>query len=217
VLWLAAEYDKDDKAKQLLREALDSRYRKVRNRAALELANKKDAAAFDSLVQLLHEMHEPAKQKRLIQALVTLGDPRAPDAFLDRIENDIDRLRRLNAVLAAGARRFGPDFARSLNEELVRIGQSALRPLDVVYVRASQDIGVLAAEYVRSQEFAKRARGFVGRMLRRFGEGEREADLLSYVLFDGPFAGRLVELGRCDARARHDELVAFFAKRLGES
>jgi NTE family protein len=134
--------------------------------------------------------------------------------LLDRIENDIDRLQRLNAVLAAGARRFGPGFAVALNEELGRAKESGLRPLDVVYVRASQDIGVLAAEYARSAEFARRARGWVGRALRRMAEGEKEADLLSYVLFDGGFAGRLIEIGFSDARARHDELLAFFAKRL---
>ena len=134
--------------------------------------------------------------------------------LLDRIENDIRRLETLNAVLAAGERRFGPGFGTQLNEELGRVGKSALRPLDVVYIRASEDIGVLAADYVRSPEFARRVPGLLGRGLRRIGEAESEADLLSYVLFDGTFAGRLIEMGRRDARARHDELATFFAKRL---
>jgi NTE family protein len=133
--------------------------------------------------------------------------------LLDRIENDIDRLERLNAVLAAGTRRYGPGFADAINEELAKAGVGALRPLDVVYVRASQDIGVLAAEYARSPEFAKRVPGLWGRAMRRVAEGESEADLLSYVLFDGEFAGRLIEIGRADARARHDALVTFFEKR----
>jgi NTE family protein len=137
--------------------------------------------------------------------------------LLDRIENDIDRLAMLNAVLAAGTRRYGPGFARELNDELRREGQRGLRHMDVVYVRASQDIGVLAAEYVRSAEFSKRVHGFVGRAVRRIAEGESEADLLSYVLFDGPFAGRLIEIGRADARAKHDSLVRFFANRLARS
>ncbi|HLK37611.1 MAG TPA: patatin-like phospholipase family protein [Polyangiaceae bacterium] len=134
--------------------------------------------------------------------------------LLDRIENDIDRLERLNAVLAAGTRRFGPRFKEDLNDELRRGGTSSLRPLDVVYVRASEDIGVLAADYARSPEFARRARGLVGRAVRRIAEGEQEADLLSYVLFDGGFAGRLIEIGFSDARARHEELVRFFGRRL---
>jgi NTE family protein len=134
--------------------------------------------------------------------------------LLDRIENDIDRLQRLNAVLAAGTKRWGAGFADALNEELAKAGVGALRPLDVVYVRASRDIGELAAEYVRSQEFAKRTRGLVARAMRRIAEGESEADLLSYVLFDGEFCGRLIEIGRADARARHEALARFFHKRL---
>jgi NTE family protein len=137
--------------------------------------------------------------------------------LLDRIENDIDRLERLNAVLAAGERRFGPGFADGLNEELRSAGVGALRPLDVVYVRASQNIGVLAAEYVRSAEFTKRVRGLVGRAMRRIAEGESEADLLSYVLFDGAFSDRLIDMGRSDALLHHDQLVRFFARRLGLS
>jgi NTE family protein len=86
--------------------------------------------------------------------------------------------------------------------------------MDVVYIRASVDIGVLAAEYVRSPRFSSRVGGVMGRLIRRIAEGEREADLLSYILFDGEFSGQLIEIGRADARARHEELTAFFERRL---
>ena len=135
--------------------------------------------------------------------------------LLDRIENDIRRLQKLNAVLDAGTSRFGSGFLSGLNEELGRSGEGALRPLEVVYVRASDDIGVLAAEYVRSEQFARRVPGLLGRFMRRVADGEREADFLSYVMFDGEFAGRLIEIGKSDARARHEELGRFFAKRMG--
>ena len=39
---------------------------------------------------------------------------------------------------------------------------------------------------------------------------ENEADLASYLLFDGPFCRKLIEMGRADAQARRDELVEFF-------
>jgi NTE family protein len=39
---------------------------------------------------------------------------------------------------------------------------------------------------------------------------EDEADLASYLLFDGPFCRRLIEMGRADAQARRDDLVEFF-------
>jgi NTE family protein len=136
------------------------------------------------------------------------------DLLLDRIENDIRRLEKLNAIIAAGERRYGPTFGASINEELGRGGEGALRPIEVVYVRASADIGVLAADYVRSPAFARRVRGLLGRAMRRIGEAETEADLLSYVLFDGPFASMLVDIGWQDAKAQHDALATFFAKRV---
>jgi NTE family protein len=135
--------------------------------------------------------------------------------LLDRIDNDLDRLRRINAILDAGSRRFGVPFVEAVNDELGREGvPSGVRSLSVVLVRASEDIGRIAADYVRSPEFAKRAPGMVGRLLRRIAEWDSrgEADLLSYLLFDGAFASMLIDLGRRDARARHDELCAFFSR-----
>jgi NTE family protein len=87
-----------------------------------------------------------------------------------------------------------------------------LKRLRVVHIRASQDIGAMAAAYARSPEFAARAPGMIGKVVRRISEweGAGEADLLSYILFDGEFSARLIELGRNDARARHAELCTFF-------
>ncbi len=154
-----------------------------------------------------------AREREYPDPLFVLG--KAMNALLlDRIENDIDRLVRLNAVLEAGTRHWGPGFAAALNEELGRLGVGALRPLEVIYVRASRDIGVMAAEFARSPTFAKRVKGLMGRALRRVAEGESEADMLSYVLFDGEFSGQLIEMGRADARAKHDELASLFERRL---
>jgi NTE family protein len=133
--------------------------------------------------------------------------------LLDRIDADIDRLERINLILEAGMRRFGPDFVQELNKELGDQGRMrGLKRLRIVHIRASHDIGAMAAEFARSPEFAKRANGMIGKIIRRISEweGAGEADLLSYILFDGEFAARLIDLGRSDARARHAELCAFF-------
>jgi NTE family protein len=37
-----------------------------------------------------------------------------------------------------------------------------------------------------------------------------EADLASYLLFDGAFAKKLIDLGRADAEARRHEIAEFF-------
>jgi len=135
--------------------------------------------------------------------------------LLDRIDNDLDRLKRINAILDAGTRRFGAAFVDAVNQELGQtVAASGVRSLRVVHVRASENIGRMAATYVQSPEFLRRAPGVVGTLLRRIGEwdAEGEADLLSYLLFDGEFATQLIDLGRRDARALHDELCAFFTR-----
>ncbi len=118
--------------------------------------------------------------------------------LLDRIDADIERLEQINDVLAAAPPRPTAKGPR-------------LRMIDSLLVRASRSIGMLAADYVRQPRFARR--GIVPRLLKQLAaaEGTAEADLVSYLLFDGDFAAELIALGRADARARHDELCALFA------
>ncbi|AUX45319.1 hypothetical protein SOCE26_068010 [Sorangium cellulosum] len=139
--------------------------------------------------------------------------------MLDRIDNDLARLESINSILEAGTRRYGEGFITELNDALGLPPGRALRPLRSLLIRASKDIGGLAAEFVRSPAFRARTSSVLGRVMRRLAEGDeqREADFLSYLLFDGEFAGRLIEIGRADARARHDELCAFFDRASKES
>ena len=55
--------------------------------------------------------------------------------------------------------------------------------------------------------------------MRNIGGRQRsaEADLLSYILFDGEFLGPLAELGYRDARSCEDALAAFFSDEPLES
>jgi len=132
--------------------------------------------------------------------------------LLDRIDTDLARLETINRILDAGTRVAGDGFVAALNQELGFAPGKGFRPMRAMLVRPSANIGQLAAEFVRSPAFA-RIGGLPGRLMRRLAEPEsgNEADLLSYLLFDGTFAGQLIELGRADARARHEELCAFFA------
>jgi ParB family chromosome partitioning protein len=103
VQWLAAESDKSADARKHLRDALTSRYRRVREAAAFELAAKKDPAAFDALVTLLREADDPGRQKKVIESLTAIGDPRAAAAFLDRIETDPAGTAQVQELLTAAA------------------------------------------------------------------------------------------------------------------
>jgi ParB family chromosome partitioning protein len=114
ITWLAAEYDQNEAAKDQLRRALESRYPKVRSAAAFELATKRDPAAFDALVKLLAHAQEPNRQRRVIEALVTLGDPRTPDAFLDRLENDPSGTALASDLFAATGSFRRPENAHRL-------------------------------------------------------------------------------------------------------
>jgi NTE family protein len=134
--------------------------------------------------------------------------------LLDRVENDIERLQRINDLLLAGQRRYGPDFVREINLAMGYTDEGrGLRPLRSLLVRASQNMGKMAAQYVRSKQFQSRASGFAARLLRSVADdSDSEADLLSYLLFDGEFAAQLIELGRQDARAEHQQLCEFFTQ-----
>ncbi|MBI4951206.1 MAG: patatin-like phospholipase family protein [Myxococcales bacterium] len=132
--------------------------------------------------------------------------------LLDRIDNDLDRLEKINDILEAGTRRYGPDFTRELNVALGRPPEDGLRQLHTVHIRCSANVGELGADHVRAPGF--HVGGVLGRIMRQLAEAEatREADLLSYLLFDGEFAKKLIELGRSDARSHHDELCALFER-----
>jgi ParB family chromosome partitioning protein len=102
VNWLSGEYDDSADAQKALRGAVNSRYRKVREEAAYALATKKDTAAFDTLAALLNDSSAGvARQIPLITAFQSLGDPRAVDVLLDRIETDPTGTAQVGELFAA--------------------------------------------------------------------------------------------------------------------
>lgn len=153
---------------------------------------------------------------------------REPDAFagplfllgktlnallLDRIDTDLARLRSINDILEAGRARFGDGFVQEINAALGHSKGRGMKTMRSLLVRSSVDIGSLASDYVLSPAFSARVTGSAARLLKRVAEREGEhSDLLSYLLFDGEFARRLIEVGRADARSRHDELCRFFTE-----
>ena len=111
---------------------------------------------------------------------------------------------RPGAVAGEGLRRRDQRGARS--SEGPRHATDALAPRSRVRRhRQARD---------RLRDLRRRSRrvgGAAGRLLRLIMERDSpdESDLLSYLLFDGEFAGRLLEVGG-PTRARHAELCAFF-------
>jgi NTE family protein len=133
--------------------------------------------------------------------------------LMDRIENDLAHMRLLNRILEAGERAFGPDFrlcADSVAEQQRGLG---LRVVLDCFIRPSEDIGEIAARHV-ARLSGSPSRSWLGRVAFRTltrGSPEDEADLMSYLLFDGEYANDLIELGRSDAARHEEELVRFFS------
>jgi NTE family protein len=130
--------------------------------------------------------------------------------LLDHVDVDIDLLTRINDVIVDGTRAYGPGFAEALSAEARRRGTQEYRFVRCMRVRPSEDIGRLANDHLKRG----RLRGdpiLTKRLFNMLDLGvESEADLASYLLFDGPFCRRLIEMGRADAQARKDDLLEFF-------
>jgi len=131
--------------------------------------------------------------------------------LLDRTDYDLDRMQRLNAMLLAGQRAFGPGFVQTLNDEMLRLRGAPLRIIEAMHIRPSVDIGALAAEFVAKDRVIVHGR-VARRLIHRLaaGEASHESDFLSYLLFDGNWARELIALGRADAARKEEELMRFF-------
>ncbi|MDY7228855.1 patatin-like phospholipase family protein [Hyalangium rubrum] len=131
----------------------------------------------------------------------------------DRTDQDLGRLRRLNATLEAGTAAYGPGFADVLSSALSPHRSQPVRYVRELLVRPSRDLGELAAEYVKTAEFRKSGNGLAHRTILKLVEREaaREADMASYLLFDGGFADILIDLGRRDARALREQWKRFWS------
>ena len=108
--------------------------------------------------------------------------------FLDQLDGDALEMRRINELIA----------------RLPESERSSFRPIDLLLLRPSVDLGRLANEYE-----AELPRPF--RFLAR-GLGTRETrsnDMLSLVMFQSDYIRRLIEIGEADAAVRIDEIRRF--------
>ncbi len=147
-------------------------------------------------VMVISTRHEPRGDQREEPAVVGYPPPAQVmgtllnTVFLDQLDQDVLHLERLNELV---------------NE---RGGETAtgLRPVDLLTLRPSRDLGRLALDYEQSLP-----RGF--RFLTR-GWGTREtrsADMLSWILFEPDYLRRLMDEGEADAEAQCDEIERFLS------
>lgn len=129
--------------------------------------------------------------------------------LLDHLDNDLGFVNLLNDLMQSGMAGYGHDFVRKLNDSAVMRGGHNFRPIETLVVRPTEGVGALAADYLRLGKL--RAGPMVTKQVLRLLDvgGADDADLASYLLFDGGFARRLIDLGRSDAHARRAEILDF--------
>lgn len=114
--------------------------------------------------------------------------------FLDALDEDAVILERINRLI----------------EGLPRKEWNGLRPIRLLLIRPSVDLGKLSREYEWTLPST------IGLFSKLMGTGEtRSPDWLSMLLFEHDYVSRLIDIGYEDARAQHDRIEAFF--RMGKS
>ncbi|MGH8307691.1 MAG: patatin-like phospholipase family protein [Gammaproteobacteria bacterium] len=110
--------------------------------------------------------------------------------FMDSIYADLERLQRINTTMSQLAALSGEP--------------PPLKVIDTMVIVPSEDIREIAQRHV--SEFPRSVR----LLLRTFGGMHRSSSqLVSYLLFENGFCRELVELGRKDALAQAEKLLAF--------
>ncbi len=113
--------------------------------------------------------------------------------FLDLIDEDILRLRKVNHLL----------------KHLKPAERDKMRIVDILVLRPSRDLGKLAGE------FEPRLPGLFRYLTRGLGTRRTASpDIISLILFQVDYLKRLIEIGEEDATAQGDAIEAFLARPL---
>jgi NTE family protein len=109
--------------------------------------------------------------------------------MLDAIEVDVEHSERVNTSVL----------------RCVPLGEQPFRMVDVLWLKPSVQVREIAAA------LSHRIPRVVRYLMRGLGSDESVTELVSYLLFDPEFTGRLIELGREDVVAERPRLERFFA------
>jgi NTE family protein len=111
--------------------------------------------------------------------------------FLDAIDEDVVRMQRMNALLHAI-----PEQQRG-----------GLKPIDLLVLRPSVDLGKLAGDYERYLPRKMKL------LVRALGVKETDSpDFISMLMFEPTFTRRIIDLGEADVHGRLAEIRAFLGQ-----
>jgi len=128
--------------------------------------------------------------------------------LLDPVSYDIQVLERFNRLMEVLEESLTDAELERVQQVMIEHRGLPYNKIDCLAFRPSRDIGAIASDYVRTPGKRWKASRFQRMIARLAARGD--SDLASYVLFDGGFAERLIELGRTDVKARADDVRAAF-------
>jgi len=134
--------------------------------------------------------------------------------LLDPVDYDLQVLARFNALLEIMEEAVPPEALDRIRAVVAAERGLPYRRVRSLVFRPSQDIGVLAGEYLSAGRRLHHVLSATDLLLRHvaFLGAHMEADFISYLLFDGEFARLLIDLGRHDVLDRAGEVRAFFGE-----
>jgi NTE family protein len=133
--------------------------------------------------------------------------------MLDHTDYDLDRLRRFNSILETGQATFGAEFLTKMNETVLKMRGQSYRYVRDMVLRPSRDIASIAASHAKRNRLqSTTAATLPTKLLHRIAQSQfvTEADLASYLLFDGEYSKDLMSLAMEDTHAQREQLIAFF-------
>ncbi len=136
------------------------------------------------------EMNQTIKRSNL--TIAEIGGVLLNAVFLDSLENDAERLERINQTIGL------------LTPEQRASNPNQLRQVPLLVLRPSQDLGQLARGTLK--EFP----GMIRFLLKGIGaKDDKGWDLLSYLAFEKAYTTQLIELGYIDTMRRKEEILQF--------
>ena len=137
-----------------------------------------------------NQLEEPRQRAGSYPSLAEVAGHLLNSIFLESLDADLERLQRINRTISLIA-----------TEDQ---GKTPLRPVDVLVVSPSEDLGEIARKYARHLPRPVRF------LLRGVGvRNSSGTSLLSYLLFEKPYCRRLIALGYADTMQRKTEVLKF--------
>lgn len=160
--------------------------------------------------------HAPAPDPLVAYPSVPFLMGRLLDALLlDPFEYDLEVLERFNRLSQALQDALPRHTLERIRQVLVETRGAPYRTLQTLVFSPSEDLGRLANEHLRHHMASYKLGAIPRYFLKKAANPNAswEADWAAYLLFDGKFAERLIQLGLQDAYARRGEIIEFFTRK----